>query len=263
MNLRLASLGLQPALLRGLIVWCVEKPLSTRGRTKAHWGWSASRAVFERMRRGRCSGSGRGDCSTAAREVGSAAERPCGADAAPAGVASKGQHTTRAVTHLRVSVANMDGLLHFSKAIVAPEQAISPAGSMVSNQMAPSAQYPVAPPSDTVVAGSRQRTLEAEQRVCAGETLERAKHAAEIARLKLKLDHLRTAHAAEIERLRTEHGAALRQLVEALWHAQDVARAAIEKPGALPGAALPPAEEAFSRRSFSMHARLSRLVRRD
>ncbi len=156
----------------------------------------------------------------------------------------------------------MDGLSHIGKAVAAPEQAVPPAGRMASNQMAPATQYPVAPLPDTVVAGSRQRALEAEQRVYAWEALKRAEHAAEIARLKQELDHLRTAHAEEIERLRTEHGAALRQLVEALWRAQDAAKAAMEKPVGLPGAALPPATGAFWHRRIGLHARLSRLVRK-
>jgi hypothetical protein len=49
----------------------------------------------------------------------------------------------------------------------------------------------------------------------------REEHAAEVTRLKV--------HAAEIEWMRSEHSAELLRLVEALWHAQDVARDALDR----------------------------------
>jgi hypothetical protein len=93
------------------------------------------------------------------------------------------------------------------------------------------AQNPLAPPSpDVVVATSRQCLVRSVQGAEAREAVLRAKQAAEIARLTDMLRDLKKVHATEIERLRTEHAADLRRLVEALWHAQDAARAALLHP---------------------------------
>src|SRR3954471_18307215 len=88
-----------------------------------------------------------------------------------------------------------------------------------------------APSPETIVAGSAHRAVQFGEEMRIRETLLRTEHAAEIADLTGRLLHARKAHAAHIEQLRTEHAVELRRLVEALWVAQDVARAALAQSG--------------------------------
>jgi hypothetical protein len=85
----------------------------------------------------------------------------------------------------------------------------------------------IAPPPDTVVVGSWRQAIDAEEQTRARETILREEHAAEVTRLKHEIQNIKKVHAAEIEWMRTEHGAELLRLVEALWHAQDVAQDAL------------------------------------
>ena len=84
--------------------------------------------------------------------------------------------------------------------------------------IAPERHIPAPSPSTIVGTPSRQ----------AAEMLAalRLEHEAEVARFQGKLRDLRQAHATEIARVRAEHAADMRRLVEALWDAQAVARAA-------------------------------------
>jgi len=89
----------------------------------------------------------------------------------------------------------------------------------------------VAPSPETVVVGSGRRASDVGEEMRAREAVLCAGHAAEIAHLTERLLDARKAHAAHIERLRADHAFELRWLVEALWVAQDVARAALAQSG--------------------------------
>ncbi len=93
-----------------------------------------------------------------------------------------------------------------------------------------SEQHVLAPSPDTVVVGSCRDTFRAAEQARVGEVTLHAEHAAQVARLTQTLDEVRQAHAAEVERLRDQHAFEIRRLVEALWHAQDAARAAATLP---------------------------------
>lgn len=90
---------------------------------------------------------------------------------------------------------------------------------------------PLAPPSpDTVVAASLRHGTELVKQARAREAAHHAEHAAEVARLTGMLREAKAAHAAEIERLRDEHAAKLRRLVEAYWRTRDAAQTGTECP---------------------------------
>ncbi len=93
-----------------------------------------------------------------------------------------------------------------------------------------SEQHVLAPPPDTVVVGAYRDAFRAEERLRAGEVLQYMEHATQVARLTQTLRDIGQVHAAEIERLRAQHASEIRRLVEALWHAQDAARAAATLP---------------------------------
>ena len=95
----------------------------------------------------------------------------------------------------------------------------------------------IAPPPDTVVVGSWRQAIDAEEQTRAREMVLREEHAAEVTRLKHAIRNIKKVHAAEIEWMRTEHGAELLRLVEALWHAQDVARDALDRDDGRPKSA--------------------------
>ena len=86
------------------------------------------------------------------------------------------------------------------------------------------------PPPDTVVVASPGHAVALVERARAREAALRAETAAEVARLTRALREQRKAHAAEIERLRAEHAAGLRRLVETHWRALDAVRTATEHP---------------------------------
>jgi hypothetical protein len=104
----------------------------------------------------------------------------------------------------------------------------------------PGEEHRPAPPPDTVVAGSSRGTADGEGPAKAREAALREEHAAELARLTRVLRETKKAHAAEIERLRAGHAADLRRLVEALWHAQNAARAASARADTEPASAARP-----------------------
>ncbi len=105
-------------------------------------------------------------------------------------------------------------------AAVVPGLAPAPLGDGAS-----ATQDPVAPSPETVVARSWHVPLNAQERAAVREAMLREEHAEEMARLIQALRDMRQDHAAEIERLRAHHAAEVQRLVEALWHAQDAARA--------------------------------------
>ena len=131
-------------------------------------------------------------------------------------------------------------------------------------------QDPVAPSPETVVARPRHVPLNAQERAAVREAMLREQHAEEMARLIQALRDMRQDHAAEIERLRAHHAAEVQRLVEALWHAQDAARAVsaplvrpAEKPALdpqLPSQAQPARSRSWLRRFMGQGA-LSHPVR--
>ena len=88
-----------------------------------------------------------------------------------------------------------------------------------------------APPPDTVVVASPGQAAALVEQARAREAALRAEAAAEVARLTRALRDQKKAHAAEIERLRAEHAAGLRRLVETHWRALNAGRAGTERPG--------------------------------
>jgi hypothetical protein len=86
-----------------------------------------------------------------------------------------------------------------------------------------------APPPDTVVAADWRRIFVAEEKARAKEAATRSELRAEVARLTQALRDARLAHQAEVDRCRAEHATDVRRLVEALWQAQDMARAALDR----------------------------------
>ena len=91
------------------------------------------------------------------------------------------------------------------------------------------ARDPLAPPPDTVVVASPGHAFALVEQARAREAALRAEHAAEVARLADALRDQKKAHAAEVERLRAGHAAALRRLVEAHWRVRDAARTGTER----------------------------------
>src|ERR671917_373233 len=73
------------------------------------------------------------------------------------------------------------------------------------------------PPPDTVVVASPGHAVALLEQARAREAALRTEAAAEVARLTRALRDQRKAHAAEIKRLRAEHAAGVRRLVEAHW----------------------------------------------
>jgi acyl-CoA reductase-like NAD-dependent aldehyde dehydrogenase len=86
-----------------------------------------------------------------------------------------------------------------------------------------------APPPDTVVAADWRRIVAAEEKARAKEAATRSEHMEEVARLTQSLRDARLAHQVEVDRCRAEHATDVRRLVEALWQAQDMARAALDR----------------------------------
>ncbi|WP_431270779.1 hypothetical protein [Dankookia sp. P2] len=86
-----------------------------------------------------------------------------------------------------------------------------------------------APPPDTVVT-PRLQGIHAQDQGQGSATLNHDAQAAEMARLTQALHDAKEVHAADIERLRVQHAAEMQRLVEALWQAQDTARAASALP---------------------------------
>jgi hypothetical protein len=122
---------------------------------------------------------------------------------------------------------------------------------------------PVAPPPpDTVVVVSQRHAASSEGQEGAREAMLRAKrHAAEAARLAEALRDQRWAHAAEVQRLRAEHAAALRRLVEAHWRARDAARTGVERLTGGPGEESGPGLQAQSlARPWGMRGWLARIT---
>ena len=95
------------------------------------------------------------------------------------------------------------------------------------------------PPPDTVVVASPGHAFALVEQARASEAALRAEAAAEVARLTRALRDQRKAHAAEIERLRAEHAAGVRRLVEAHWRGRDAARIRAECPSGPEGGAAP------------------------
>ncbi|TDH58190.1 hypothetical protein E2C06_33910 [Dankookia rubra] len=91
-------------------------------------------------------------------------------------------------------------------------------------EVAAASETYASPPPDTIVA-PRQHGVHAEDQGQASATLNHDAQAAEVARLTQALHGAKQVHAAEIERLRAQHAAEMQRLVEALWQAQDAARA--------------------------------------
>ena len=85
------------------------------------------------------------------------------------------------------------------------------------------------PPPDTVVV-PRRHGIHAEDQGQASAVLKHDAQAAEVVQLTQALHDLKQVHAAEIERLRAQHAADMQRLVEALWQAQDAARAVSAPP---------------------------------
>jgi hypothetical protein len=123
----------------------------------------------------------------------------------------------------------------------------------------PGEEHRPAPPPDTVVAGSSRGAADGEGPK-AREAALREEHAAELARLTRVLRETKKAHAAEIERLRAGHAADLRRLVEALWHAQNAARAASARADTEPASAARPQPRALFAKAA---VRLARTMRWD
>ena len=87
----------------------------------------------------------------------------------------------------------------------------------------------VAPSPDTVLE-PRQRHIHAQDQEQAHAALKLDEQTAEVARLTQALHDAKQVHAAEIERLRAQHAFDMQRLVEALWQAQDAARAVSAPP---------------------------------
>jgi hypothetical protein len=86
------------------------------------------------------------------------------------------------------------------------------------------------PPSpDAVVAVSLRHAAAPEERAREREAALRARHAAEVARLRAALRAMEEAHAAEVGRLRAEHAAELARAAEAHRRAPDAARTGAER----------------------------------
>jgi hypothetical protein len=114
----------------------------------------------------------------------------------------------------------------------------------------PAAGQTYAAPSPDTVFAPRQHGIHAQDQGLVHAALKHDEQAAEVARLTQALHDAKQVHAAEIERLRAQHAVEMRRLVEALWQAQDAARAvsaplerAIEAPplGPRPTSELQPA----------------------
>lgn len=75
------------------------------------------------------------------------------------------------------------------------------------------------------------------ERARASEAALRAEAAAEVARLTRALREQKTAHMAEIGRLRAEHAAGVRRLVETYWRGCDAARNGTGRPSGPEGSA--------------------------
>ena len=114
------------------------------------------------------------------------------------------------------------------------------------------------PPPDAVVTVSLRHAAAQEERT--REAALRARHAAEVARLRAALRAMEEARAAEVARLRAEHAAELGRLVAARRGAPDAARTGAERQsgpqgsGALGLRARPPA-----RQQATTRGRLARL----
>jgi hypothetical protein len=92
------------------------------------------------------------------------------------------------------------------------------------HEIAAVGQTYAAPSPDTVLA-PRQHGIHAQDHGQAYAALKHDEQAAEVARLTQALHDAKQVHAAEIERLRAQHAAEMHRMVEALWQAQDAARA--------------------------------------
>ena len=98
----------------------------------------------------------------------------------------------------------------------------------------------VSPPSpDTVVVASPGHAFALVEQARASEAALRAEAAAEVARLTRALRDQRMAHKAAIERLRADHAAGVRRLVEAHWRGRDAARNGAECPSSPEGSVAP------------------------
>lgn len=93
------------------------------------------------------------------------------------------------------------------------------------------------PPPDTVVVASFGHAFALVERARASEAALRAEAAAEVARLTRALREQKTAHMAEIGRLRAEHAAGVRRLVETCWRGCDAARNGTGRPSGPEGSA--------------------------
>jgi hypothetical protein len=126
----------------------------------------------------------------------------------------------------------------------------------------------LAPPSpDAVVAVSLRHAAAPEERAREREAALRARHAAEVARLRAALRAMEEAHAAKVARLRAEHAAdtaGLRWAVEATLRALDAARTGAEPPSDLDGGDAPGLKAAPSaaRQRATIRKRLARLTGR-
>ncbi len=177
--------------------------------------------------------------------------------AAPATSSSLGNTDRTASSLARSSVSGATA--------VVPSLAPAPTGDGAS-----ATQDPVAPSPETVVARSWHAPLDGQTQAAAREAMLREEHAEEMARLTQALRDMRQDHAAEIERLRAHHAAEVQRLVEALWYAQDAARAVsaplvrpAEKPALdpqLPSQAQPARSRSWLRR-FMGQGTLSHPVR--
>jgi hypothetical protein len=126
----------------------------------------------------------------------------------------------------------------------------------------------VDPPSpDAVVAVSLQHDAGPEERAREREAALRARHAAEVARLRAALRTMEEAHAAEVARLRAEHAAdtaGLRRAVEASLRAPNTGRTGAERPGGGPAEGAAPGLRARQpvRQQATTRGRLARLTGR-
>jgi hypothetical protein len=165
--------------------------------------------------------------------------------------ADEGQHPTSEAGHLGADDADADRL----RADAAP-----PGGG----KTAPDPLLDP-PPPDAVVAVSLRHAAAPEERAREREAALRARHAAEVARLRAALRAMEEAHAAEVARLRAEHAAdtaGLRRAVEVQRWAPDTARTGAVRASGGPGEGAAPRPQAAPSpaRPRATRGRLARLT---
>ena len=117
----------------------------------------------------------------------------------------------------------------------------------------------VAPSPDTVLE-PRQRRIHAQDQEQAHAALKLDEQTAEVARLTQALHDAKQVHAAEIERLRAQHAFDMQRLVEALWQAQDAARAVSAPPERVTKAPVPESPPSSKHQPTRLRVWLARFV---